>query len=215
MSYCKWKEICYLINGCFYIFSFYTQNVCFFLVSRVLSFIELILTFSFKLSFQKLLSKTFIMMLLKQILVRTIVTWQPILHKGRTRFKSMDVGREKCSESRIFSSWAVVAGGGMVTFVAQQEISGLTRCTECCSKDDFFQNCKAPCAISPSAPLSVTSRCKHELFGLVFETHLGLQDQTSISALSWQIGSVLACTAPHFLCKQLLSSLLPRSGTEQ
>lgn len=70
---------------------------------------------------------------------------------------------------------------------------------ERCSKDDFFQNCKAPCAISPFAPLSVTSRYKHELFGFVFEAHLGLQDQTSISALGWQIGSVLAWAPHHFL----------------
>lgn len=72
----------------------------------------------------------------------------------------------------------------MVTFVAQQEISGLTRRTEsAAAKTTSFQTCKAPCAISPFAPLSVTSCCRYELFGFVFEAHLGLQDQTSISAL--------------------------------
>lgn len=85
---------------------------------------KIIFALSFKLQFQKRLSKTFIMMLLKQILICKIVTWQPFLNKGHTQFKSMDVGSHECSGSRIFSSWAVVAGGGTVTFVAQQEISG-------------------------------------------------------------------------------------------
>lgn len=67
------------------------------------------------------------------------------------------------------------------------------------SKDDFFQTCKAPCAICPFAPLSMTSRCRHELFGFLFEDLPGLQDQNSISALGWWIAQVLACTPHHFL----------------
>lgn len=70
----------------------------------------------------------------------------------------------------------------------------LTKCTGCCSKEDFFQTCEAPCAMSPSAPLSVTSHCSHELFGFLFEAPPGLQYQISLSALGWWTAQVLACT---------------------
>lgn len=110
-------------------------------------------TFSCSLGFQKLLSKTFIMMLLKQILTGEVVTWQPFLDKGHTQFKSRDAGSQGRGGSRIFSSWAAVAGGGTVTFVAQQEISGSTRCTES-AEDDSFQNWRllVPCLLSHPFP---------------------------------------------------------------
>lgn len=85
---------------------------------------------NFKLRFQKLLGKAFMMKLLKQILVCKVVTWQPFVPKGRTWFRSGDAGTQQCSGSWIFSSWVVVAGGGTVTFVAQQGTSGFTRCSE-------------------------------------------------------------------------------------
>jgi len=62
---------CCLINGHFR-FSSHTKNLCFFAFFPGITFFyqELIFACSFKLQFQKLLSKTFIMMLLKQMLVR-------------------------------------------------------------------------------------------------------------------------------------------------
>lgn len=100
---------------------------CFFSIIFSQTFI---FAFNFKLRFQKLLGKTFMMKLLKQILVRKVVTWQPFVPKGRTQFRSGDAGTHQCSGSWIFSSWVVVAGGGPVTFVAQQGTSGFTRCSE-------------------------------------------------------------------------------------
>lgn len=149
----------------------------------ILFYQGLIFTFTFKLMFQKPLSKTFIMMLLKQILVCKIVTWQPFLHKGHTQFKSMDVGSHEGSGSRIFSSWAVVAGGGgTVTFVAQQEISGLTRCTE---------STAAKMTFSKTARLLVPFLLLHPIPWL---------HATNMSPLVLSLRLILACrTRPLFL----------------
>lgn len=170
-----------LINGHSFFFS-HTKIVSCFSPSITFFYQELIFTFSFIPRFQKLLSKTFIMMLLKQISVCKIVTWQPFLHKGHTPFKSVDVGSHKCSGSCIFSSWAVVAGGGTVTFVAQQEISGLTRCTE---------SAAAKMTFSKTARLLVPFLLLHPFPWL---------HATNMSSLVLSLRLILACrTRPLFL----------------
>lgn len=219
VNYCKWKEVFY--ERAFNLFFFFTHKVCPFCLSSLVlsslksSYLPLVLNFSFK----NCWAKPFVMMLLKQISVRKFVTWQPFLHRGRTQFKSMDVWQSRMQWVLYFlvlSSCGRRRNGDVCSSAGNIWLNQMY--WEHCSKEDLFQSCEASCAISPFAPLSVTSRCKHELFGFVFEAHLGLQDQTSAPALGWQISSVRACAPRHFLFADnccLLSSIKIVQGSSR